>query len=114
VKRVRVSGYARVTRKPSGAIVVTKVKPYRRQPPKQEETMSTDDRTPEPLDLGTRLALQLDETTNDNVRLREENAHLRAALHRMLDLGHAMSWGWFMREAEDGLRFPPSRDDQRA
>jgi hypothetical protein len=43
-KRVRVSGYARV-RRVGASVVVTQVKPYRRSPPKQEEPMSTNDRT---------------------------------------------------------------------
>lgn len=40
-------------------------------------------------------------------QLRAENAHLRAALNRMRDLGHGMSRSWYVREIEDGLTFPP-------
>jgi hypothetical protein len=32
-RRVRVSGYARVTRKPSGTVVITRVRAYRRRRP---------------------------------------------------------------------------------
>jgi hypothetical protein len=43
---------------------------------------------------------------DDSEGTRAENAHLRAALHRMRDLGHGMPARWFMREIEDGLTFP--------
>lgn len=35
-----------------------------------------------------------------------ENAHLRAALHRMRDLGQGMSRTWYLREIDDGLNVP--------
>ena len=47
-------------------------------------------------------------------RLAREIGHLRAALNRMRDLGHGMSRSWYVREIEDGLTFPPSRNDQAA
>src|SRR5262245_32872193 len=42
-------------------------------------------------------------------RLAAETAHLRAALHRLRDLGQGMSRTWYLREIEDGLAFPPKR-----
>lgn len=75
------SGYARVTRTPSGAVVVTKVKPYRRQPPKQEEQMSTRDRTRDPLGLGPLSAASDQEAAHlEYAQLKAENARLRAEL----------------------------------
>lgn len=35
-----------------------------------------------------------------------EVRHLRAALHRMRDLGQGMSRTWYLREIDDGLNDP--------
>jgi hypothetical protein len=44
--------------------------------------------------------------------LEAENAHLRAALHRLRDLGAGMSRSWYVREIDDGLDVPSRRKER--